>query len=143
VSDRDSLLPSQPLQFPLQSLRGVPFRGQPATLHALRVSTARPVPVRPYRLPVPTRSLQPDQLALLRHRRSPLVAWRYEVIVMSTASPPRPQLAELPQRRARRIAPDDGLLSQSRSMPLPSGPLLPRARFGCLVRGTRDTSAPK
>src|SRR5436190_4318073 len=62
---RDSLLASQPLQFPLQSLRRVPFRSKPA-LNSLRVSTAHPVPVRSRRLPVPTSSLQPDQLAVLR-----------------------------------------------------------------------------
>jgi hypothetical protein len=38
-----------------------------ATLHPLRVPAAHPVSVRPERLSVPSRSLQPDRLALLRH----------------------------------------------------------------------------
>jgi hypothetical protein len=81
---RDSLLASQPLQFPLQSLRRVPFRSKPAALNSLRVSTAHPVPVRPRRLPVTTCSLQPDQLGPAATSPITPFAWRYGVIVMST-----------------------------------------------------------
>jgi len=65
---RDSSLPPQPLELACQRLRGVAFRGKAATLNSLRLSAAGPVAIRPERLSVPTRPLQLDQLAVLRHR---------------------------------------------------------------------------
>src|SRR5215207_5725640 len=78
---RDAALAPHPLQLSLQRFRRVPLRGEPATLHSLRVSTADSVPIRPSRLPVPA-SLQPDQLTLLGHRAHPSRR-RNEVIVIS------------------------------------------------------------
>jgi hypothetical protein len=62
---RDSLLPPQPVQLPLQSLRRVTLGSKTPALHSLRVSAPHPKPIRPQRLPVPTGPLQLDQLALL------------------------------------------------------------------------------
>jgi hypothetical protein len=43
----EASLPPQPLQLALQSLRRIPLRNEPAPLHPLRVSAAKPVAVRP------------------------------------------------------------------------------------------------
>ena len=73
---RHAPLAPQPLQRAFQSHRRVRLGGEPATLHSLRASAAEPIAVRPQRLSVPTRSLQLDQLTLLRHRAHPLVETR-------------------------------------------------------------------
>jgi hypothetical protein len=52
---REPPLPPQQLELPLQSLRRIPLRGEPATLHALRAAAAHPVAERPQRRSVATR----------------------------------------------------------------------------------------
>jgi hypothetical protein len=74
VGDLETRSPSQPFRLALQGFRRDPLGSKPATLHSLRASAAHPVSVRPQRLSVPTSSLQPDHLSLLRHHYSPLSA---------------------------------------------------------------------
>jgi hypothetical protein len=66
---------------------------------SLRVSAADPVAVSPCRLTLPTCSLEPDQLTLLRHHPSPLSARKHRVIVMSYL-PPWPTKPTTGRRRS-------------------------------------------